>query len=205
MKRRDFESLVKWIENPTKLSENDAPALGTGRPGEDREGIWNFHTGIPAVDENLCWNVIVVQDKSLSRIGHITGKTAAGKAAVLEASRRKYVARGIPEHFVARALHTRFGWELLERIDAKTWKAFDGIVLRPRLNVHEKLSNSDFKAWTASVEKGEGWSISGPRNEAFLEIVIGKDWKKALPLDRNNVKSRTRNANRASYDGGWSY
>ena len=54
MKRRDFESLVKWIGNPTKLSENDAPALGTGRPGEDREGIWNFHTGIPAVDENLC-------------------------------------------------------------------------------------------------------------------------------------------------------
>lgn len=183
--KEQFEELVAFVREGHKKFESPAPSLAVGRT-DGKEGIWDWHTGNRLVDENLCYDVIVVQDGNLTRKGFIAGKTPVGKAAVMEALRRRYVEKGVPEHVVQRGLRVRFGKELLECMRPDVWKAFDGCILRPRLNAWGNLSNAEFSKWADSVCKNMVPLMTGPRNEAFLEIVMGKDWRKAVPFSPDN-------------------
>ena len=211
-KQEQFEALVEWIRHGHVHYESPAPQNVRGDP---TEGFWNWNTGIPVVDGNLCYHVFVVQDQCLSRKGFIAGKTPFGKAAVMEAARREYVGKGIPERLVQRGLRTRFGRELLGGIDASVWKRFESVVLRPRLTRHGNLSRAYFEEWFGSVS-GKASGMSGPRAEAFVQIVLGEDWKKAVPYEpsifrrygfREKTAGETGRRNQVSRrdDGGWGY
>ena len=113
----------------------------------------------------------------------LVGKTPLGRAALREAARRDALNKGIPSLFVEEALSVQYGRELLKHVPAEVWKKFEGVALRPRLNRYGDLPKWYFEEWYRAVIGGSGdTGFTGPRAEAFVKVVLGREWKKCYAI-----------------------
>lgn len=105
--------------------------------------------------------------------------TRLSKAARIAAKR--LLVPDVPEIWFDRSIKTRFGWEVIQMIGPFK-EQLEGVVLRPRLTKYGCLSNHYFQEWAKELTGKEINNLSGPRQETFLRIALGEDWKKLFPI-----------------------
>lgn len=111
-------------------------------------------------------------------------RSKKSRAARIAAKRQ--LSQDVPEIMFSRAIKTRFGWEIIQL--PLDWENLSRIILRPRLTKTNNLSRQYWCEWVNQLDDLSGdqtdmlLALSGPRQESFLKIILGDDWKNCISI-----------------------
>jgi len=186
MKKMNFQQLCEFWTDPNSNKEIVDMAEKHICYSEFPGGlvVSNKRGSVYEINDDIAVKIVGFGQTGWDTTYVFTPVSDISRAARIAAYMKKY---NVSRLIVTRALKTRFGVELLRSgID---FNEFYGVLLRPNLTKFGGLSNALFDKWieqcAVSYKNAKILrSLSGPRKESVVEIVLGKDWKtRCFPVD----------------------